>query len=197
MSSPQALANILATASLAEYTRFVAHWMTNVTDLDDAAGLTVRRSSMPSSPRRATRDIDAVFEPKSEIYAAASRVAARRGLPDGWLNDAVKGSLPGPDADQRAILTAPGINVSVPPPEYLLALKVYAARVDRDADDIKELADLCGAKSAEDVLVIAERVMGGRGRLMPKAQYLIEELFAQPDRRRPGSSSTRGADRRG
>jgi len=39
--------------------------------------------------RRATRDIDAVFVPKSEVYEAAARVAEDRGLADGWLNDAV------------------------------------------------------------------------------------------------------------
>lgn len=47
--------------------------------------------------RRATKDIDAVFIPKKEVYAAAARVAAALDLPDGWLNDAVKGFLLGPD----------------------------------------------------------------------------------------------------
>lgn len=127
--------------------------------------------------RRATRDVDAVFEPKTAIAGAASRVAARHGLPMDWLNDAMKGFLPGPDPDQRAVLSAPGINVSVPSPEYLLALKVAAARVDRDPDDIRVLAGLCGARTADDVLNIAERVMGGRARLLPKTQFLIEEMF--------------------
>lgn len=43
--------------------------------------------------RRATRDGEAVFEPKMEIYKAAREVAEELGLPPGWLNDAVKGFL--------------------------------------------------------------------------------------------------------
>lgn len=126
--------------------------------------------------RRATRDVDAVFEPKSEITAAAARLGARHDLPESWLNDAVKGFLPGEDPHQRLVLSAAGINVSVPSPEYLLALKVSAARVDRDADDIRTLAALCGAETTEAVLTIVERVMGGR-LLLPKVQFLIEEMF--------------------
>lgn len=128
--------------------------------------------------RRATRDIDAVFEPKTEIYEAAARLAARRDLPGDWLNDAMKGFLPGPDPNRRALFSSAGINVSVPSPEYLLALKVYAARVDRDTDDIKRLAEICGVSSSDEVLAITERIMG-RGQLLPKAQFLVEELFPQ------------------
>lgn len=47
--------------------------------------------------RRSTRVLDAVFEPKEAVYRAARAVAARRGLRPDWLNDAVKGFLPGDD----------------------------------------------------------------------------------------------------
>lgn len=128
------------------------------------------------STRRFTRDLDAVFEPKTEVYAAARRVGERHGLPGDWLNDAVKGLLPGNDANARDLVSLPGLRVSVASPQYLLALKVYAARVDRDADDIRFLAHLSDADTAEDVLAITERVMSGRP-LLPKSQYLVEELF--------------------
>lgn len=126
--------------------------------------------------RRFTQDVDAVFEPKAEIYAASKRVAERHGLPENWLNDAVKGLLPGTDPQARDLISLPGLRVSVPSPHYLLALKVYAARVDRDVDDIQFLAQTCGAATAEDVLDITESVMGSRA-LLPKSQYLVEELF--------------------
>lgn len=130
------------------------------------------------STRRATRDVDAVFEPKLEVYDAAARVADRRGLPDGWLNDAVEGLLPGADPHAQATLELPGLRVSVASARYLLALKVAAARVDGDADDIRLLAEICGARTADEVLALTQEVMGGRQPLLPKAQFLIEEMFS-------------------
>jgi DNA-binding XRE family transcriptional regulator len=80
--------------------------------------------------RRTTADVDGVFEPKAVIYEAARRVAERHEkLPADWLNDGVKGLLPGgADRHAKVILDLPGITVSVPSPHYLLALKVQAAR---------------------------------------------------------------------
>lgn len=127
--------------------------------------------------RRATRDIDAVFEPKAAIYDAARRLAARHDLPGDWLNDAVKGWLPGKDPNARECLQSRGISVSVPSPQYLLALKVAAARVDRDADDIRALAQICGLTTAGEVLTVTEQVMGSRAHLLPKVQFLVEEMF--------------------
>ena len=59
--------------------------------------------------RRATRDIDAVFEPKSVVYEAAAVVAEQLRLPAGWLNDAVKGFLEGDDPAAAPVLDLPGL----------------------------------------------------------------------------------------
>ncbi len=88
--------------------------------------------------RRMTFDVDAVFEPKQAVYDAARLVAAGHpGISADWLNGAVKGFLPGPDPNARTAIDAPGVVVSAASPEYLLALKVQAARIDRDEDDIR------------------------------------------------------------
>src|SRR6476469_6303987 len=73
------------------------------------------------SRRRVTRDLDAVFEPQQEIYGEASKMAPERGLPDGWLNDGVKGLLPERQqpVEGTASFSAPGISVGVASPEYL------------------------------------------------------------------------------
>jgi len=128
--------------------------------------------------RRLTADVDAVFEPKLVVYAAARRVAERHPeLPHDWLNDAVKRFLPGADADATVALDSPGVRVTVASPPYLLALKVLAARQDRDADDLRDLAGLCGVTTAREVLEIAERYLG-EARMTPKARFIVEELFS-------------------
>jgi hypothetical protein len=128
--------------------------------------------------RRMTADVDGVFEPKMVIYAAARQVASGHpDLPEDWLNDGVKGLLPpGADRDAQVVLDLPGLTVSVPSPRYLLALKVQAARIDRDQDDIRFLAGLLGAMSADEVLDIVTGVIGP-SRLLPKAQFIIQEMF--------------------
>lgn len=131
--------------------------------------------------RRSTRDIDGVFEPKSVVYAAAAIVGSRHGLDEGWLNDAAKTFITPTVAEgATVVLDAPGIRVSVPAPERLLALKVASGRVDRDSDDIRFLADRCGLTSASEILDLTERVIGSARPLEPKVQYLIEGLFG-PD----------------
>lgn len=127
--------------------------------------------------RRITADVDAIFEPKEVVYAAAARVAERHpGVPNDWLNDGVKGFLPGPDSKAVVALQTPGVVVRTASPAYLLALKVQASRIDRDVDDIRFLAGLCGATTADGVLAIATRVLGHEN-LAPKAQYVVQELF--------------------
>lgn len=78
--------------------------------------------------RRSTRDIDAVFQPKDEVYAAAAAVAMRHDLPDDWLNDGVEGFLPGDDPQARQVYESDALRVDVASPRYLLAMKLLASR---------------------------------------------------------------------
>jgi hypothetical protein len=128
--------------------------------------------------RRSTRDIDAVFEPKQLIYQEAERLAEERGLPPGWLNDAVKGFLAGADTDSIPILELPGLRVSTASTRMLLAMKVLAHRVGEDEDDLRMLATDLGLQTADSVLAVAEDVFGDR--LDAAARFFVMELFAEP-----------------
>lgn len=132
--------------------------------------------SLAFDERRATRDVDAVFEPKEIVYEAAARVAEQRGLPAGWLNDAVKGFLAGEDPAAAPVLDLPGLRCLAASPEKLLALKVLAHRVGEDEDDVRLLAAEIGLETSEDVLAIAERTYGKR--LDPAARFFVEQIFA-------------------
>jgi Nucleotidyltransferase of unknown function (DUF6036) len=125
--------------------------------------------------RRATRDVDAVFEPKAVVYEAAAVVAEKLELPGGWLNDAVKGFLAGSDPAAAPVLDLPGLRCLAASPEILLALKVLAHRVGEDESDVRLLAAELGLSRAEDVLDLAERTYGDR--LDPAARFFVEQLF--------------------
>jgi hypothetical protein len=128
------------------------------------------------SARRATRDLDAVFEPKQVIYELAQRVGERHGLPDDWLNDGVKGFLPGSDPGATVLFDRPGLAVRIASPRYLFAMKVLAARVERDVDDIEVLYRLSGFRAVEEALDHVQSLYPHRP-VPPRAQYLLQELF--------------------
>lgn len=127
--------------------------------------------------RRSTRDLDGVFEPKTVIYEAARRIAARHGgqVPDDWLNDGVKGFMLGEDPDATVTFQHPGLNVRVASPRYLFSMKVAASRVEQDDDDIADLYRLSGFRSVEEALAYISKTYPHL-RLEPKAQYLLEEI---------------------
>src|SRR3984957_7679970 len=80
------------------------------------------------STRRVTKDIDAVFEPKSSIYEAAAKVAEELGLPEDWLNDAANGFMPGEDHNARPVPDIKGIEITTASPQYLLTMKLMPMR---------------------------------------------------------------------
>jgi hypothetical protein len=110
------------------------------------------------STRRVTRDIDAVFEPKSAIYDAAATVADNLGLPKDWLNDAAKGYMPGNDESPRPIADIRGIEVTTASPRYLLAMKLMAMRFGEDDEDIEVLLRKCDLHSAQDAIDLLEHM---------------------------------------
>jgi len=112
--------------------------------------------------RRATRDVAAVFEPKVIVYEEAARVADELALPEGWLNDGVKGFLAGPDPWPTRVFEVPGLRVQSASAEMLLALKCLAHRLGEDDDDVRLLARQLGLSDPDDVLELVVQVFGDR-----------------------------------
>ncbi|MQA26023.1 MAG: hypothetical protein GEU94_11230 [Micromonosporaceae bacterium] len=135
--------------------------------------------------RPATRDVDGVWHPSAEVRAAATRIAARHDdLPEDWLNDGVKGFLPGSDSGTpRVVYDNDRLTVSAPSPEYLLATKLLASRVSRDEADILLLYDLCGLRTLDEGLDLVERYYPGRP-IEAKVRFFLEGLLADRAPRR-------------
>jgi hypothetical protein len=128
--------------------------------------------------RPATRDVDAFFRPSMLIREAAARVADRAGIPQSWLNDAVKAFL-SPRGDFDPYLELPHLRVFVARPEYLLAMKCAAMRLGeefQDLDDVRFLLRYLNVTTAEEALVIVTRYFDEK-QLLPKTRLALEELL--------------------
>lgn len=126
--------------------------------------------------RPATKDVDAVFEPVRHIRRAAGVVAERHGLDKDWLNYAVKMFVV--PHERRLWLDLSHLKVLVPPPEYLLAMKVLAARANtKDGEDIKLLIRDLGLHSPAQVLDIMRDYYPDK-QVKPATELLLDEVFA-------------------
>ncbi|MDJ0869241.1 MAG: hypothetical protein QNK03_24265 [Myxococcota bacterium] len=131
--------------------------------------------------RASTRDVDAVFEPSVAVLDAALRVAAREGVRDTWLNDAVKGYVsdrgtfvPFLELSHLKVFRATG--------EYMLAMKCLAMRIGegyRDEEDVRYLVRNLGIGRYDEALEVL-----GRYYALPEypetALLALRELLPDP-----------------
>ncbi len=120
--------------------------------------------------RQSTKDVDAIFAPAALVREEALAVANELGLEDDWLNDAAE-------------LNLAHLRVQSPRPEYLLSMKVMAARAARlgesgDKEDIRFLIRLLRLTSAEQVMAIVQTYYDP-ARILPRSVYLVEEIIAE------------------
>jgi len=128
--------------------------------------------------REATKDIDALLVPAADLRKAAQAIALKEGLPDHWLNDAVKGFF---SANGRfdVFEEMSHLRIHVPHPEYLLAMKCLALRMGeeyQDLQDIKVLIHAIGLKTLAEAEAILKRYYA-LDRYPARAQYVLEELL--------------------
>ncbi|MGH3715974.1 MAG: DUF6036 family nucleotidyltransferase [Micromonosporaceae bacterium] len=126
--------------------------------------------------RRATRDIDAVFQPHGIVLEEARAVAAELGLPQWWLNEQASVYVaPGGDAAAPRVFDHPGLRVSAASPEHLLAMKVLAAR-RRDAEDIRFLVKHLQLSTVDEVLALCAEVFADEA-VPARARLVLEDVF--------------------
>jgi hypothetical protein len=129
--------------------------------------------------RHSTRDVDGYFRPTGVVRQAAGRIAAQAGVPDDWLNDAVKGFL-SPRGDFDPYLDLDHLKIFVARPAYLLAMKCAAMRLGEefhDLDDVRYLLRYLNITGVEEALEVVTRYFDAE-RLPPKTRLALEELLA-------------------
>lgn len=125
--------------------------------------------------RPSTKDVDAVFQPAKKIREAAQRVAEKYQLSEDWLNDGVKGFVV--QHPRKVLFNWPNLKVYFAEPEYILAMKTLASRVDgMDREDIIFLSKELKIRTSQEVFDIIEKYYP-RERIKPVTQFFIEELF--------------------
>lgn len=128
--------------------------------------------------RAATRDLDGFFRPARLIREAAARVAVKAGVPDSWLNDAVKAYL-SPRGEFDSYLELSHLQVFVARPGYLLAMKCAALRLGEefhDLEDVRYLLRYLNITSVAEALDVVTKYFDP-AQLPPKTRLALEDLL--------------------
>lgn len=129
--------------------------------------------------RRATRDVDALFQPHGIVLEEARVVGDQLGLPRWWLNEQASSYVaPGGDPSASRVFDHPGLRVFAASPEHLLAMKALAAR-PRDADDIRQLAAVLDLHATTEVLDLVREIFP-QEEPPPRLRLLLEDIFPDP-----------------
>jgi hypothetical protein len=135
--------------------------------------------------RVTTKDVDAIFQPSQLIRNLARQIGERQRLPANWLNDAVKGYVSARHETTAGNLPQfPHLRLTMPVPEYLLAMKCIAARLGGTSDEQSDVPDILfllrhlDLRSAREVLDLVAQYYPAN-RIPVKTQYLIEGLFEE------------------
>ena len=128
--------------------------------------------------RPATRDVDALFRPSKQVREAAARVAVKAGIPESWLNDAVKAYL-SPRGDFDRFLELSHLAVFVAQPHYLLAMKCASMRLGEefhDLEDVRYLLRHLDITTADRAMAIVTNYFD-ESQLLPKTRLALEDLL--------------------
>lgn len=136
--------------------------------------------------RDVTRDIDAYLGHDPQIIRELAReVAADYGLPDDWINDAIKVFFYTGAPPNRLWAQYGTLDVYVVDPRYLFVMKAIAAR-PRDIEDMAALLEHVGLKSRAGARRLIQTYIPSTF-ITPRAEYAIDLAFsALRERRRRG-----------
>jgi hypothetical protein len=128
--------------------------------------------------RASTRDVAAWFKPAAVVRQAAARVAHKAGVPETWLNDAVKAWLSARGSFDRYIEHS-HLQVYAAQPSYLLAMKCMALRLGEefhDLDDVRYLLRYLNITRPDEALAVVLSYFD-ESQVPVKTRLALEELL--------------------
>lgn len=135
--------------------------------------------------RLSTKDVDAIFHPTTLTRELVRRIGEQRQLPPDWLNDGVKGFVSARHETTMGNLPQfPHLRLTMPVPEYLLAMKCMASRVGGTDGEGSDIPDIMfpirhlGLQNGRAVLDLVGQYYT-ENRIPMRTQYLVEGLFEE------------------
>ena len=130
--------------------------------------------------RRLTNDVDASFFPADAVANEADALAAAYGLQPGWLNRKASQFYPAHGLPEGcAIIERDHVSIVVGPPRLILAMKLRAARLGRDNDDIAVLIRRCDIRSVAEAEAVLAECYEGEEIFKPVARAMAEAALGR------------------
>lgn len=130
--------------------------------------------------RRLTSDIDAAYSPSAVIDELVTEIAQDRGISSNWLNQKASQFFPAHGLpDGHVVIEREGLTVSVGPAPLILAMKLRAARLGRDNDDIAVLLRLCDVRSVDEAIAVLDEWYHGEEPFKPMARLIVEAALGE------------------
>lgn len=126
--------------------------------------------------RSATKDIDAIFEPKDIFKDIIHKVSIEKGISSDWLNDGAKGFM-SKEMTSSVFKEYSNLRVCSIDPEPLLAMKLASARIkSKDFQDAIYLMKKLHIKKEQQLYDIVEKYMA-KNFLLPRVEYFIKKCY--------------------
>ncbi|MDR2300645.1 MAG: hypothetical protein LBF38_01170 [Deltaproteobacteria bacterium] len=128
----------------------------------------------------ASKDIDALYEPKKIVTTLASKIAIEQNVSPNYLNEAAKG-LAGSDIKEENFLNFSNLNIYAVTSEYLLCMKLMVSRYNtQDENDIKFLLKKLNITDKDKILELLLRYFKEED-ILPKTTDTIMSLLEDLD----------------
>ena len=135
--------------------------------------------------RPSTKDVDAIFAPAQPIRALARVVQEEQNLPENWLNDGAKAFI----STRHNVVTGDlpqfeNLRLTMPTPEYMLAMKCMASRISGDPAEHGDVADIqflirhLRLQTSDEVLSVVGQYYPSE-QVPARARFLVEDILAQ------------------